>query len=1100
MHRSKSARAANPANPANSAPNGAKTVNGASRMANGAATQRRSDQPPGGTGPGRSTLSRTQAAALLAALVVLVGGVVLAGAVIKPSKARAFDLFHGSLFLGDDRAPVAVDLTNGKPTVRLLNAYAQVSAESETGIDVVPLSSSTLLLNKATGEFNVVDTAGFVVKTTDGGVALPKVAGQSATQAVPSGDSAFVIQSGAQNTAVYLVGQTTVESAKAASAHVRPRASAKIAESTPDLAGSSVSANGDLWVLSGTASGDRTLRQLSLPAGSGDGAVLASTVRGDAARLGALAVTTDETSTSASGSTGISGESVALATDTALTRYARDVQDATGYRTSRFTISGLQDADQILAASGGVGPQRFLFHSPRGWTLVTTPTSGQEAEQTRLTGVVDQADLVQPVISNGVLYTLDRSTGTLLAINPESGRASAIAGMPKYPIVNDSSGKALESADFADTYLIARGSRVVVNSPNHRLAVILFTDGSAKPLSIDKSTAVDLNAAGGAAAVADTRTAEQRRQHPAPAPGQPTPAIAAPAQQVNNTAQCSTTTQIPHIPKVTTITPAARSVNLVWSYPLLDSQDCIPSTYTVQVSLTGGSAPKPPGPLTVQGQSGANFTGLYPNSRYEVVVTAFINGRGTSSTAMPFTTGREGPAAPTNVQAVADNGGNWSITWNACGSDASGCVQAANWSVTPTFCDGAGLSSPMAPLVITADPTLAKVTATYPGTAQTLGRGVSFSVQGIGAQGDAGATTVDGSCVYSWAPLVASAYSLRASQPPTTGFGQTSTSTFTLSIAGDPVVAGGGMGAQYNYKLLADGVPVNSQGPTSKTSVVFTGLIAGKVYQAEVLVVPPPHSPAGGVVVGPIAMTPASSEWPPLNATSTFAPDSGSATTGTLSVSITGLGDGVAAGERYVLNSGTLTCGNTSMNLSLDGSFDSSTPLQFKNINRVLYYDQCSVTGLSITEAAGGTYFGGTPSPPFGGGTVTIDRPAYGGASGDFQAKFDSTATNVVASYSGHDPAASLYRSFVFTVFRDGTNCGNASFASPSPTSTYTIPLTATDACRDSTADPAGTWTVTIQYNFLGAAENASATVTGTPPSFTPATPTPEPTPEPTPS
>ncbi|SOD71867.1 hypothetical protein SAMN05892883_1328 [Jatrophihabitans sp. GAS493] len=1051
----------------------------------------------------RSTpgLSRRQAGALLCALLLLVGAVVAASSLVKPSKARAFDLFHGSIFLGDDRAPVAVDLTNGKPTVRLLNAYAQVSAESETGIDVVPLNSGTLLVNKATGEFNVVDTAGFVVKTTDGGVALPKVAGQSGTQAVPAGDSAYVIQSGAQNTAVYLVGQTTVEAARTASAQVRPRASVKIAESTAGAAGSAVSANGDLWILSGSATGDRTLRQLSLPANSTDGVELTTVIRGSAPQLGALAVSSSEatgstTGTSNPGSLG-SGDSIALATATTLTRYTQDAQDGTGYHASRFTISGLPGTDRILPATGGVGAQRFLFHGPQGWSLVTTPSSGQSAELTRLTGVAGDADLVAPAISNGTLYTLDRTNGTLLAVDLGSGRSSGVAGMAKYPVVADATGKALESADFVDTYIFARGSRIVVNSPNHRLAVILFTDGKAKPLSIDKSTAVDLNAAGGAAAVADTRTAEQRRQHPAPAPGQPTPAIAAPAQQVNNTAQCTTTTQIPHIPKITTVTPAARSVNLLWSYPLLDSQDCIPSTYTVAVTLVGGSAPKPPGALTVQGQSGANFTGLYPNSRYQVVVTAFINGRGTSSTPTTFTTGREGPAAPTAVQTSADSSGDWTVTWNACNSTLSGCVQAANWSITPTFCDGAGLSSPLSPLVITADPTLSKVTATYPGTASTLGRGVSFAVQGIGPQGDAGATTADSSCVYSWSPLVASAYSLRASQPPTTGFGETSTSTFTLSITGDPVVVGGGAGVQYNYKLLSDGNTVNSQGPTSKTSVVFSGLIAGKEYQAEVLVVPPPHSPASGVVVGPIAMTPAASAWPALTATSTFQSDD-DATTGTLSVAIGGLGDGAAGSERYHLGSGTLTCGNTSMNLPQDGSFDPSTPLVFNNINRLLYRGSCTVAGLTLTEAGTGSYFGGTTSPSFADDGVDLGQPPYAGGPNDFTASFDATATNVLVKYVGHDPAASLYQGFVVSVSRNGTPCGTASYPSSTPSGTYTVALTDTDDCRDSPGD-AGTWSASVKYTFLTAAKSASAPVTGSPPSFIPVTPTPEPTPEPTP-
>src|SRR4051794_31639889 len=66
--------------------------------------------------------SRRQAAALLAALVVAAGVVAVLSYVIRPDRARAFDLFHGSVFLSDQLGPVAADLADGRPTLRLVNA------------------------------------------------------------------------------------------------------------------------------------------------------------------------------------------------------------------------------------------------------------------------------------------------------------------------------------------------------------------------------------------------------------------------------------------------------------------------------------------------------------------------------------------------------------------------------------------------------------------------------------------------------------------------------------------------------------------------------------------------------------------------------------------------------------------------------------------------------------------------------------------------------------------------------------------------------------------------------------------------------------------
>src|SRR5206468_4075626 len=108
----------------------------------------------------------------------------------------------------------------------------------------------------------------------------------------------------------------------------------------------------------------------------------------------------------------------------------------------------------------------------------------------------------------------------------------------------------------------------VFNSASHANALILFTDGSHRPLRIAKSSAVTINAAGGAEAL--TRSTANPNQQPGvkPKPGavKPKPQQGAP---VNNKIDCKTAKQKPHIPVIASAVPGSRTVALTWSYPLL---------------------------------------------------------------------------------------------------------------------------------------------------------------------------------------------------------------------------------------------------------------------------------------------------------------------------------------------------------------------------------------------------------------------------------------------------------------------------------------------------------------------------------------------------
>ncbi|MDQ2740110.1 MAG: hypothetical protein M3Y35_16160, partial [Actinomycetota bacterium] len=139
--------------------------------------------------------SRRQALAMVLGLVLVASAITVASFAVRPSKARAFELFYGSMFIDDDTSPVAIDLASGKPTVRLQQAYTQVDAKRSGDLDVTPLQGGTLLLDPLTGEFNMVDGTGFVIKTKGGGVRLPRRTGASTSTAVAAGDSAYIVQS-----------------------------------------------------------------------------------------------------------------------------------------------------------------------------------------------------------------------------------------------------------------------------------------------------------------------------------------------------------------------------------------------------------------------------------------------------------------------------------------------------------------------------------------------------------------------------------------------------------------------------------------------------------------------------------------------------------------------------------------------------------------------------------------------------------------------------------------------------------------------------------------------------------------------------------------
>ncbi|HKC26796.1 MAG TPA: fibronectin type III domain-containing protein [Jatrophihabitans sp.] len=1015
------------------------------------------------TGP-----SPRQTLALISVLVMIAAAVAVASYVVRPEKARAFDLFHGSIFLNDQTAPVAVDLASGKPTLRLLGADAQVGITGAQRMAVVPLTDHTLLLNTATGEFNMVDNGGFIVKHDGGGVPLVKRSGTTTSFGVAADNGqAYIVRTGSTGgTDVYLVSQPTVEAAIGARGSVRPRASGSMPEAGSTAPGGAVSANGDLWLLVGgtSAAGTHTIRRLTLPPNSSAGATLTPSDEGRV--TGPAAIGTAVNPSDGTGATTVGAASAGRIT--LFTPGSASAQTPVRYRAPA-------GVDTVLPVSGGAGRLAFLLHGSAGWYVVSVAADGTTLRgPSRLTAIPRGATLAEPATGSGRLYTIDKAGGGLFDIGYD-GSAQLLPGpLPTYPIAM-SGDKPGETPDLSDAYVISDGPRVIFNSPDHASAVMVFTDGSHSPRLITKSAAVAVNAAAGAEAL--TRSSvppTQPGKNPPPGQHKPKPPA---VQPVNNKIDCKTATQKPHIPVITSTAPGSRSVALTWTYPTFDVQDCYPSTYIVSVDLTSNGAPQPPASVTVQSQTGVNLTGLFPSSRYLITVTAVINGQSTPSDAVPVRTGAEGPAAPTAVKVSADSAGNWQLSWNSCGTVQQGCVPAQSWTITPRFCDGRGVSTPPPPVTVTADPTsTVQPPAVYRGTDDLLGRGLQFQVQGTGDQGQAGAPSALSACTYSWTPPVAADLAVTASTPPQSpGSTQPTTTTAQVTFKNGQVHDLGGVGGTLTYQLLQNGSVVKSVGPITDPTATLGGVLPGETYQVRVLASPPQH-PEVTTTVGPVDVAPAFADWPQVQLDlPTFEAPPGLA--GTLHLRFTFPTGSDVRGETFDLVNSTLTCGGGNASMDLTASNVSPGDSLSFPVDRATYNGPCTATVQLVQDPQSATnppLFGAGPSKAVTSGQVQIDPPSITSTVDDFNAQWGGSIGNptVIVSYHGGDDLADGGRNWQMTVSNQKGTCGTVN-GNPPPT---TIDV-------DKNCIPqGGPFIVSVDYTYFGAQAHFDVPVSGTAP------------------
>jgi hypothetical protein len=1005
---------------------------------------------------------------LIAVLALVAGAVAAASYLIRPEKARAFDLFHGSIFLSYKSAPVAVDLPTGKPTLGLAGADQQVSLGQGQSLGVVPLLDHTLLLNQSTGEFNMIDNSGFLVKHDGSGVGLPTPAGSTSAVGLEAtnGQAYIVLTGDIGGTDVYLVGQPTVEAAINAPPPARPpaRASGSMLGTVSTAAGTAASANGDLWLLVGPPEGERTIRQMRVPPGSSTGATLIPSDRNDV--NGVAAIGTATTGEDGSGSTTVGVASLSRI----------DVFPARG-AAKILTYQAPDGVDRILPSSNGQGRLAFLLHATAGWYLLSINAEGNDLRgPVPLHGLPAGSLPAEPAAAgNGRLYTIDRHSGRLFQIGYD-GTAQAVPGGARYPIPVVRT-EAAESNDFGDAYVIARGPRVIFNSASHADALMVFTDGSQPPRTISKNSAVLVNAAGGAEAL--TRSAVPPGQRSGRTHGPPhTKPV--PAQPVNPKIDCHTVTQKPHIPVITNATTGSRSVTLTWSYPIIDQvQDCYPSTYQVSFERLSNDAPPPPKPVTIQSQTGATIGGLFPSTKYDVTVTAYLHGLGTPSESKTIITTPEGPAAPENLSVTADPAGNWRLSWDSCGTVEQGCVAAVSWTVTPNFCDGRGVSSPPPAISITADPTSKhQPPAVYKGTEDLLGRGLQFQVQGTADQGQPGTPSARSGCVYSWSPPVASLMSLKASTAPVTQLGQPTTATVTLDLGAHPVRAAGGVGATFTYQLLSGGSVLKSIGPTGKTSVKFDAIRAGVAYQARAIVAAPRH-PSINAVVGPIDVETAHAPWPTITVTADQPVNQG-AVRATVTVHIGGLTSADADGEKFDLTSESgIYCGNTNQLGGWDRTtaIDPADPLTFTVDRTQMFGDGCIVKVQLVQDEAFGTaVFGaGTSSNAATSAPFTIDAPELVGvASSDFTARWDGVSSEgrsqIAVNYVGGNPLVGLFvHSWSLSVTVNDPAITDPCGGYQDHNSLDDVSVS--QACVDAAGASGQKWHVAVSFKYLGSTQ-----------------------------
>jgi MYXO-CTERM domain-containing protein len=773
---------------------------------------------------------------ILAASVLAVS---VAAIVVTPRSAQHPQLVVGSMVLEDERPPVVLDVATGTPTIRLREVYEQVDATSYADVQLEPLDAGTLLVNRRTGAFNLLGRGHLAVKAEGGGVGLGEDDDVRSAEAVGARSGGYILQRSDTGTRISLVGRETVLAAAEVTAGgggtVRPRGFAELDEVALDQPGAAVVAGDHLWVLveEGSSVG---IRRIGLPA-DGDRDLDVEDV-GAVAAPAALAV-------------------VGSGDDASAALLSADGLAWLGGGSSTQPVEG-PELDVVLPVEGDDHVARFLVRSGSGWHLVSGASSSGVPRRDVIRGLEAGSDLRPGASVRGATYTYEvrpQATGDdaapgdpttdepgdddgaprLLRIRA-NGEAEPVPGMARYP--RKARG---EVAHFDDARVLVRAGRIVFNNPASVLAVMVFSDGADDPIVIDKSTAADVTTTGAVGTPGEEAETDAGPDDPAPEPApedEVAPDAAAEASTVSEEARCAESDQQPRVPVLKQPSMGIRSATLSWAYPLLDTADCHPSSFSITVRALDG--PQPAQAFwEVVGQTSASVEGLRPATAYEFVVTAYLGERSTPSLPRTGSTLPTGPAAPSAVRVEADGRGQWVVTWDACAGAACD-VPVGEWVVSGSSCGPGFVGSPP---VVRVDGT-SRRTAIDAAALGLLGKHLTFRVHGVGYDGLEGDPATAPSCVEAWRPPLADRLLLSASATPAGD--DTVTAQLSLGVEGPDIEAFGSTRVSFTYEVEGRRV-----GPTKERTVTVTGLEPGRSYDQQVTVTPDDHPEAAVVVRGP---------------------------------------------------------------------------------------------------------------------------------------------------------------------------------------------------------------------------------------------------------
>ena len=515
---------------------------------------------------------------------VVVGGLVWSAATGPAPTSRHPTIFGGSLVLDDYRPLTVIDLATGAVTVQLEGVYAQVGAPTYADVEAVTTSTGTMLVNRATGAFNMLGKDNYVLGPPTNGISLGPLAGESSAAGLAAGAAAYIVRYAPSST-VSLVDASTVElgaqALAAAARHAtRPVGFVRLGDRPYDQAGGAAVAGGALWLLTSSQGKCAVVRVApSVQGGQGLSATRRS-ILPVACSQGALE--------SSSGTMGLARPGVV------------QLFPGAGPATS-VAVPGTAHASQFLPVQGTTGGFGSWPGLPTGWAVFGVSASGRPSGPRPLGAFGPGAEPVVPAYSEGLLYTLDQAQPgqpSLWTIKPATGVMATVPGAPAYPAES-----VTEKAGFQGAQVLVDGPRVIFNNPESLLAVVVFTDGSHAPVVVNKSDAVEVSAAGPGdvnvkhekpKAPAQVPTAGRGPDHHADDPG---PAAGRPAGDTADRLR------LDHREALRAPDQFHFSLGRVgpgrWTYHLLAEQDCLPSTWSVTVTALGGAAqpaaPRPAG-------------------------------------------------------------------------------------------------------------------------------------------------------------------------------------------------------------------------------------------------------------------------------------------------------------------------------------------------------------------------------------------------------------------------------------------------------------------------------------------------------------------------